>query len=394
MTRKNRVYSLITCILLLPLWMWLAWFFMPKRQLVAAIVDKTVLRPDGQEHVSLTWVLNHQRFTKTKHREYTIDQDYFGFFPLPDRQYRIKGLERFTDQQLTQLSRDCDLAYYTDTYGIYRQEWQQSTNLTDRSGIIYGGMSRKDVNFLSMMKQNHKLVLAEFNDINSPTDPAVRHQFESTFGVRWTGWIGRFFDSLDTTANQELPRWLVRNYKRQHKGAWPFTKSGIAYVSENDVVVVLEETVHLAKKVPIMLSSPVGRSKFNLPDRIRYTYWFDILTYNPRINREVATYEVYPTEIGKKELARHGLPTKFPAILMHDEQDYAFYYFAGDFCDNPVTMSSAYFWGVEWLAPLAYLTESLTERRGFFWRVYRPMLTRILEDCYDRRQVQPRSPLP
>ena len=387
MSQRNRIYFLLLCIGLLPLWMWLAWFLMPKRQLVTAIIDKTVLRPDGQEHISLTWILNHQRFTKTKDQDYTLSQDYFGFFPLPNQEYRIKGLERFTDQQLAQLSRDCDVAYYTDTYGIYAQEWKQGNNLTDRSGIIYGGMSRKDVEFLSMMKQNHKLILTEFNDINSPTDPGVRRQFESTFGLHWTGWVGRFFDSLDPTVNQELPHWLVRNYKRQHHGAWPFTKSGIAYVSENDVVVVLEEETHLVKKVPMLLSSPFGQSAFNLPDRIRYTYWFDILTYNPRINQEVATYQIYPTESGQRELTRYGLPTRFPAILRHDQPDYAFYYFAGDFCDNPVSMSSAYFRGVEWLAPLAYLTEGFTERKGFFWRVYRPMLTRILEGYYARTRA-------
>jgi hypothetical protein len=388
MSKRNRTYFLIVLVLLLPFWMWLAWFVMPKRQLVAAIVDKTVLHPDGQEHISLTWILNHQRFTKTKSQGYAIGQDYFGFFPLDDQKYRLKGLERFNDQQLTQLSQDCDLAYYTDTYGIYRQEWFESENQTERSGIIYGGMSRKDVNFLAQMKQNHKLVIAEFNDINSPTDPGVRGRFETTFGVRWTGWIGRFFDSLDTTVNQELPHWLVRNYKRQHKGQWPFTKSGIVYVSEKDAVVVLEEDNHLVRKLPMMLSSPIGQSMFNLPEHIRYTYWFDVLTYNPKINQEVASYEIYPTESGKRELARYGLPTRFPAILMHNKPDYAFYYFAGDFCDNPVSMTSAYFRGIEWLSPFAYMTEGLTERKGFFWRVYRPMLTRILEDYYDRKKTQ------
>lgn len=384
MSKRKRTYLLISIILLLPLWMWLAWLLTPTRPLVAAIVDKTVLRPDGQEHISLTWILNHERFTKTRRLGYRPEQDYFGFFPLENQQYRLKGLERFTNQQLVKLSHDSDLAYYTDTYGIYRQEWFNSNNPSERSGIIYGGMSRKDVDFLSMMKQNHKLVLAEFNDINSPTDPAIRHQFESTFGVRWTGWIGRFFDSLDTTVNQELPHWLVRNYKRQHKNQWPFTKSGVVYVAENDAVVVLEEDTHLARKVPQMIATAVGQSKFNLPDRIRYTYWFDVLTFDPRINQEVASYEVYPNEVGKREMDRHGLPTRFPAILMHDAPDYSFYYFAGDFCDNPVSMTSAYFRGIEWLSPIAYMTEGLTDRKSFFWRVYRPMVTRILEDYYAR----------
>lgn len=394
MRKRNLFYVITVIILLLPFWMWLAWWLTPKRQLVATIIDKTVLRPDGQEHISLTWVLNHQRFTKTKQRGYSIEHDYFGFFPLENQRYRIKGLEQFSDQQLAELSRDSDLTYYTDTYGIYRQEWFQSGNPSERSGIIYGGMSQKDVDFLSMMKQNHKLIIAEFNAINSPTTPAVRNQFESMFGIRWTGWIGRYFDSLDTTVNQEIPPWLVRNYKRQHKGQWPFTKSGLVYVSDKDAVVILEEGTHLARNIPQMLASEVGQSRFDLPRRIRYTYWFDVLTYNPRINQEIASYEVYPNEAGKREMARYGLPTRFPAILMHDAPDYGFYYFAGDFCDNPISISSAYFRGIEWLSPFAYMTEGLTERKGFFWRAYQPMLTRILEDAYARKLARSRNKLP
>jgi hypothetical protein len=79
---------------------------------------------------------------------------------------------------------------------------------------------------------------------------------------------------------------------------------------------------------------------------------------------------------------------------MHDAPDYAFYYFAGDFCDNPISMTSAYFRGVEWLSPFAYMTEGLTERKGFFWRAYQPMLTRILEDCYARKQSKNTRPSP
>lgn len=385
MNRFSFPRLLIALVVLLPLGMWLTWVLTPERKLVAAIVDKTVLDDHGQEHISLTWILNHQRFTKTAEKGYASDHDYFGFFPLADRKYRLKGLERLSTAQLDQLADEADLAYYTDTYGIYKQEWYAGTQQTERSGMIYGGMSRRDIAFLEKMKARKKLILAEFNDINSPTAPDVRGRFEATFGLRWTGWIGRYFFSLDTTANAELPHWLVRNYQRRHQGEWPFKKGGVAFVSLADEVVVLEDEKHLEHVSPYMETGEFGRQEFGLPDRIRYSYWFDILANDPKVNREVAAYHLYLTEGGKAELQRHGLPARFPAILMHKGDDYEFYYFAGDFCDSPINLLSAHFKGISFVSPVFYWAEGHTERKSFFWRVYRPMVTKILEDYYARK---------
>jgi hypothetical protein len=60
--KKKLILLLLAGILFLPFWMWLAWLFTPKRKLVVAIVDKTVLTSKGQEHISLDWVLNYQRY--------------------------------------------------------------------------------------------------------------------------------------------------------------------------------------------------------------------------------------------------------------------------------------------------------------------------------------------
>jgi hypothetical protein len=51
-------------------------------------------------------------------------------------------------------------------------------------------MSEQDLTLLKNMKQQKKLVMMEFNDINSPTAPYLREEFENDFGVQWTGWIG------------------------------------------------------------------------------------------------------------------------------------------------------------------------------------------------------------
>src|SRR5687768_3072946 len=105
--KKRSWILLIIIVVLLPLWMWLAWLFTPKKKMVMAIIDKTEITTSGQEHISLNWVLNHERFTKTSEAPYEVASDYFGFFPLQKESFRLKGLERFTPQQLDQLSNDC-----------------------------------------------------------------------------------------------------------------------------------------------------------------------------------------------------------------------------------------------------------------------------------------------
>jgi len=133
--KKYNVYILYT-ILLTPFWMWMAWVLTPKKKLMVGIIDKTVLTKKGQEHISLMWVLNHDKYAKINNDLYETQRDYFGFFPLGNEKYKVKGLERFSSAKLNQLSDDCDMAYLTDAYGIYNNEWYQRKNITERSVIV------------------------------------------------------------------------------------------------------------------------------------------------------------------------------------------------------------------------------------------------------------------
>ena len=367
-------------VILIPFWMWLAWLLTPKTKLVAAIVDKTVLTNDGQEHISFTWILNHQRYTKTSTKPYRISEDYYGFFPMDQEQFRLKGLERFSSEQLVKLSNDADLVYLTDTYGIYRNEWSKQGSNTERSGLIYGGMSQQDIDFLRLMKAKKKLIISEFNVIGSPTPMPVRNDFEKLFSLRWTGWTGRYFENLDTTKNTELPRWLISNYKRDNNNQWPFSKSGIAFVSDNDRVVILEDSTHLSNAVPHIVSSQEGQERFGLPERIKYTFWFDVIVPDPKINKQLARFDISANSSGRALLNKHNIPLHFPAVLTHDQSDYKFYYFSGDFCDNNVSMTSSYLKGIAFFKWLFYNSDNTMERSSFFWNFYRPMMTKILKE--------------
>ncbi|BFG71156.1 hypothetical protein KACHI17_20370 [Sediminibacterium sp. KACHI17] len=364
--------------------MLVVWFFLPGRKLLIAIVDKTVVEYPGQEHLSLHWVLNQEKFLKNNTERYEPDKDYFGFFPLEDEKYKLKGLERFDSTQLQKLSVDADAAYITDAYGVFRNEWFKQGNIQDRSGIVYGGMSKQDIYFLELMKQKNKLIITEFNSIGSPTDPVIRNKFEQTFGIKWSGWIGRYFESFDTTINKELPTWLINNYKRSHNDQWPFKKGGVAFINaENDLVVILESGKHLKTDLPYIYASQEGIEHYGMPEKIKYSFWFDIVNIDPKVNHVVSDFRIDVNEAGQTELNQYKIPATFPAITTHINKDYRFFYFSADFCDNPISLSSSYFKGVSLFKWMMYTEREPLERKSFFWRLYRPLVTTILNDYYD-----------
>ena len=386
MKRKKLIGLLVITVLLLPLWMWLAWCLTPKRRLTVAIIDKTVLNRQGQEHISLDWVLNQQRFTRTRSALYDPARDYFGFFPEKDDHFRIKGLERFSLSQLQRLAGDADLVYFTDTYGVYKNEFFRKASGSERSGILYGGMSEQDIGLLQEMKTRHKLMMAEFNSIGSPTREDIRHQFESMFGIRWTGWTARYFSSLDTTKDQELPRWLIDQYRQQHEGAWPFHRDGIAWVNNSGQILVTEGQTDLTDPLPRIVATTEGRNDLGLPIATKYPFWFDVIDPGDKAtgNEAAAEFVIDVNARGASLLRQYHIPARFPAVLRHRDANYRLYYFSGDFCDNPLSLTGSYFKGIGWFKGLFYNDREPGERASFFWNFYRPMMTRILEDEYRR----------
>ena len=381
MTKKQIILIVIAGVLLLPLWMWAAWLLTPRKKMVAVIVDKTVEMPDAGQHTSFTWVLNNQRFTKSKTRLYKNTNDYFGFFPLKDEKFRLKGLERFSSEMLEKLSNDADMAYFTDTYGVYKNEWYKKRT-TQSGGMIYGGMSDQDIEFLRAMKAKHKLVISEFNTIGSPTSENVRRDFEDLFGLKWTGWTGCYFSSLDTTNNADLSGWIVDNYKKNNNGRWPFHDAGIVFLNSDGKVLILEEGNQLSSALPLITVNKLNQNKYGLPSQTAYPYWFDVMQYDSLLNKPVAEFNLGLNPAGKEILKNNNIPFCFPAILTHQKSDYRFYYFSGNFCYNPVSMNSSYFKGIGILNRFFYHYKNVNDRHHFFWKFYYPLITKITSDYY------------
>ena len=204
--------------LLLPLWMGIFWILSSTQKMEVMILDKTVLNKTAMEHRSFNWILDNLKIVKGNDALYSVEEDYYGFFPLNNEEYYVKGLEQYHNQNIDSVASLYDMVYFTDTYGIYYNEWYLNRLLTERSPLIYGGTNLVDYMFLEKFKEQNKLILMEFNTIARPTPSYIRKKIENSFDLTWSGWTGRYFNDLDTLRNQELPRWVIKLYKQQHDG--------------------------------------------------------------------------------------------------------------------------------------------------------------------------------
>lgn len=379
--RKIIILSVFYLILLTPLILWILWLLTPKKEISILIYDKTVLKKEGVEHRGFNWILKNFKYVKEDREFYNISEDYIGFFPLEDEKFYVKDLSKYTENDIERLSQKYDMTYFTDMYGIYREEWSRQTEYTEHSPKIYGGMDYNDYLFLKKMKEKQKLIISEFNFIHHPTPYGIRRNVENMFGFKWTGWTARYFHLLDTVKNEELPRWVIRLYKEQHNNTWPFTKDGIVFVHENETICILENETDLKYPVPLIKTTDFGVNKYNIPKELNYPFWIDITFPNNEINKTISTFNIYPNSRGDSLLRRHNIPIVFPAFFEHDD-DYRFYYFAGDFVDSDIKFGFVYFKWADKFQKYFHSQNNLNARLYFNWNYYVPIVKRIMNDYY------------
>lgn len=367
--------------IVLPLILWLLWIIKPAYKANILILDKTVLTKIGLEHRAFDWVLQHRKYFKPNGDSYSPDRDYLGFFPLKNDSFLIKDLSKLTEKQIDSLSNSTDMTYFTDSYGIYNNEWYRKQNASEHSEKVYGGLDKNDVLFLQKMKEKKKLIMAEFNFFATPTSTSVRIESENLLGLKWSGWTGRYFEQLDTIKNPELPKWVIRLYKEQHQNKWPFTKPGIVFVHSDETIAILEKETDLKREVPIVKSFKYGVEKFNIPKEIRYPYWFDITLSTDTSNRVISYYELYSNERGDSILHYHNIPKIFPAAFENIVSS-PYYYFCGDFTDSPIRKTLNEVIGMEYIKMFVLNESDLNDRTPFFWRYYLPMTTKILDNYF------------
>lgn len=377
--RKIFFLTIVFILLTLPFWGWILWKLDNPKKMNVLVIDKTVLNLPAQEHISFFWILNNEKYVKWDDKLYDPEFNYLGFYPRHNKEYFLNGLERRNNKTIDSISSRLDVLYYTDTYGIYYNDWYDK-DVRNKSQKLYGGLGQKDIALIKKATEKNKLVISEFNCIGSPTNVNIRLQFEDLYKIKWTGWIGRFFDELDTSKNYELPRWFIKNYETQYN-KWDFSGYGIIFVHESGSVAVLEGRRHLSTAIPFIRTQKINQSLFGIPEIINYPFWFEI-NQSSRKNNIISTFNINSNSAGDSILIKNNILKVFPAVVERNINNAKLYYFAADFADNPINYNYSKLKYVDKVKQITVNNKSQVNRTNFFYLYYLPLMRKILEDRY------------
>ena len=348
------------------------------QELQVLIMDKTVPDQTYREHQGVTWGLNHYKYLKEDNSEYELTQDYVGFHPKTENNYEITSISDENESSY-------DLIYMADTYGVYEDEFYGENQEGKRSELIYGGLTIEDLTAIkNEVYLDQTPLVAEFNSFASPTDREVRDRFTSLLGLKWEGWMGRYFDELDPALNDEIPTWMIENYQQQTEEEWHFSDGGLIFVRNDDFIVVLEDTEDFEGDGILFDFTEVGQAFFDTSLSSRYDYWFDIV--EPTEAEVLANYTLGLTEKGQDRMHEYGINDTIPAVTRTLQSGTPLYYFAGDYADLETTPSFYQYKGLDWL----YRTVSQLQRKGsqsFYYRAYLPMMKMILQETYTNKET-------
>ncbi|NOU60675.1 hypothetical protein [Marinifilum caeruleilacunae] len=372
-------------ILLIPVISWIVWKMEKDIPINLLVIDKTTPEKNFSEHLSFFWLANQNKWVKSTGEEYDFAEDFLGFHPDKDGEYVIKDLKIYGEGSSERLADSLDVVFFADTYGIYNSNWKDHPDYgKDTISLFYGGLQANEFNLLRELKRKGKTIIAEFNLFASPTSSVIRRQTEELLGVKWTGWVGKYYSTLDTVLDPEIPKWIPDLYEKNYKEKYNFKKGGIVLVDNRERIIILEDKTHLNDKFPILRSELSTQLEYNVPEKVYYPYWFDINSTDER-NHVLANFEIDVNADGRKLMDSLKVPSQFPAIIEHDK-DYRFLYFACDFSDNPMGIYSSYFRGIETISGAFYSPNQVKDRKMFFWKYYRPFMETVMDSISAKQE--------
>lgn len=376
----RRLWPFILLVVGLPVLSFAIWLLLPAKHLEILVIDKTVRDDTHREHAGFFWTLDHSKYKKSSGEFYAVDKDYLGFFPNGKADFGIsKDLAGKTEEDIRSLARETDLVFIADTYGVYESDFNVKT-LDEKSRKIYGGLEYSDIQLIRAAKEEGKVVVAEFNSIASPTSNLIRTEFENLMGVKWTGWIGRYFDELDTLLNDEVPNWMIRQYQHQHEN-WDLSGPGLIFIKETGEIEAFLHLQDYENRVPLIRTQRANKKGFRLPEVVPYPDWFDVMMID-RDYEVISYYDIEPTTTGMQRLRSMGLPRFFPAAVVRTLERGKQYYFSGDFSDMSGGFGASHFYGLPLLWRGLYVASDYTNRQSFFWNYYNPLINQVLRDTH------------
>lgn len=388
---KYRIRKVILfTILLLPLWSFIVWWASPTTTLRVVMLDKTAQDFSNIEHRAFTWVLNHHHYVKEDGSNYSRRVDYLGHFPQPDNLLNAKDLDGYTQKQIDSIAKFVNVGYFIDTYGSTYEEWRAKLNNIKESGLVYGGLEAEDASLMDALQRQGKLLIAEFSIFGAPTPMPIRRRAEDILGVHFSGWVGRYWQDLEYREGGELPEWIPQVYQEQYHKEYEFDGPGIGFFHEDGRILILPEN-ELIHNVPILETERHIAEEMGVDAFIRYPFWFEICTPDTAV-RTVSQFRVYSSSAGLTQMRALGIPTSFPAVLV--KPDWKTIYLAGDFTDNPVSLTTSRFAGITSIRSLFYDNQNPEDRKKFFWEWYEPFISKVLDSYLENSQAPELPPPP
>ncbi|PZX56842.1 hypothetical protein LV84_01968 [Algoriphagus ratkowskyi] len=379
------VIPFLLIVVFIPLISYLIWLFYPAKQLEIVVIDKTVPTDTYQEHHALFWTLKHLKIQNKNNDFYDEETDYFGFFPDNTPSFGTSNdLLQLDENEIIETATNLDVLYFADTYGVFEEDFKEH-NSDEVSKKIYGGLNRGDINLLREAVAQKKTIIAEFNTMASPTPVGIRTEFENLMGLKWTGWIARYFEEMDSTINTDLPKWFISQYLEQHENNWVPAGPGIVFVHEKGRVEAFSDGLDYFGEIPKIRTQRINQQGFKLPELVPYPEWFDIVLIE-RDYQVISFYDIDPSTKGKEKLRDMGLPRFFPAAVFKNVGEGQFYYFAGDFSDLRSSIGSVHFTGLPMLWRGFHLVSDYKDRKSFYWNYFYPLLSQILEKAAREKQ--------
>ncbi len=353
----------------------IVWFAKSNENLQVAIINKTAPSEEYREHHGLIWLLNHYQYEQSSGEKYNANNDYYGFSPdETTKTYDIKSIPDSLD--------GVDLIYVADTYGVYEEDlpWTVEDNGEDEEApsLIDGGLEMEEWQTVKEQVINGGSdLVVEFNSFASPTTERVQEDVTDFLGLNWSGWTGRHFLELSKSGD-EIPSWITSRYEDSSR-IWDYEGGGFVLVNDvtGEIVVLSEELGEVETDGISVEFTEQGSEMFSLKDSPSYNYWFDISEAKSD-DTILANYRWDLGEIGSEKLREHGIPEEFPAVFHNKTKASNVFYFAGDFVDIAEVPRFHQYEGYAAFRSLLSF-ESFSPETSFFWKTYRPMMTRIFE---------------
>lgn len=366
--RKMLIFMFVFFPILAILVMLVDWQVDKQKPMAVLVLNKTLIPKEELQKQPFFWVLKHNHFVRPNGITYNFENDFLGFKPKSnEKSYAMVSMDKITDDKVHYFADNMQASYYVGT-----NAWCYDGH--------YGEMSNKEFNFIKKMKDDGKLVINEFNIIQSPWNKQLRINFENEFGIKSTGWIGGYFASLDSLIT-DLPVWLIRKYQKQNQGKWPFTHEGVVFLHESGSLVILEGSKDLYIGRPLIRTLGFGNRYYHMPRTMEFSKWFQIVEMTDTLNHALSVFELKVSEKGRQQLMEKNIPTIFPAVILQKTNHHEFYYFCANFSSNRIPTNSLYLTGGQHIA----LMIDGRQENLFFYKFYRPLVTSILNNYFYKK---------